>query len=61
MSMHRLRRFSAPNTHWFAKLLVMAGWITSISIVALVPIDVWSTLKHTQNKSINAMWSISYW
>lgn len=57
----RLRRFAAPKTHWFAKLLVMAGWITSISIVALVPIDVWATLKHTQNRSINTMWSISYW
>lgn len=57
----RLRRFSAPKVHWFAKMLVLLGWITSISIVALVPIDVWATLKATQNHSINIMWSISYW
>ena len=57
----RLRRYAAPTVHWFARLLVLAGWVTSVSIVALVPIDVWSTLKHSQNTSINIMWSISYW
>lgn len=57
----RLRQYSAPTVHWFARLLVLTGWMTSISIVALVPIDVWATLQHTQNKSINVLWSISYW
>ena len=57
----RLRKYAAPKVHWFAKLLVLAGWLTSISIVALVPIDVWATLAHKQSRSIFLMWSISYW
>ncbi|EIE27296.1 hypothetical protein COCSUDRAFT_64161 [Coccomyxa subellipsoidea C-169] len=35
--------------------------MTSISIIAIVPIDVWVTLNGGNNKSVFIMWAICYW
>ena len=46
------------------RIVVSVAWTTSLSIVALVPIDVWNTLQHKSGGTggpIGVMWSISYW
>ena len=43
------------------QLTTAVAWITSIGIVALVPIDVWSTLNKTSRESVAVMWSVAYW
>ena len=58
---YRLRRFASPTTPITASLITAVAWITSIGIVALVPIDVWSTLKATSRSSVAVMWEIAYW
>lgn len=35
--------------------------MTSISIIAIVPIDVWTTLNGGDSKSVFIMWGICYW
>ena len=47
--------------HLSAQLVASMGWITSISIVALVPIDVWSSLRDGNTKPVSVLWTISYW
>ena len=39
----------------------MVGWITSISVIAIVPIDVWVTLTDGDTRSLAVMWLICYW
>ena len=46
------------------RIVVSVAWTTSLSIVALVPIDVWNTLQHKSGGTggpIGVMWSISFW
>ena len=43
------------------QLITAVGWITSIGIVALVPIDVWASLHKSNRSSVAVMWSIAYW
>ncbi len=45
----------------FVRGLAMIGWVTSISVIALVPIDVWVTLTDGDTSSIAVMWLICYW
>ena len=47
--------------HFSVQLVASVGWITSISIVALVPIDVWSTLYNTDRHQVAVLWLICYW
>lgn len=37
------------------------AWLTALSVVALVPIDVYTTLSHQEAPAISTLWSISYW
>ena len=39
-----LRAYAAPRVSLHARAIVLVAWITSASIVALVPLDVWTTL-----------------
>ena len=39
-----LRAYAAPRVPLHARAIVLVAWITSASIVALVPLDVWTTL-----------------
>lgn len=38
-----------------------AGWLTSLSVVALVPIDVYTSLAGKDTGALSTLWSISYW
>ena len=57
----RLRRYASPQVPFSARCLAVLGWLTSISVVALVPVDVWSTLNESSNPSITIMWKACYW
>lgn len=37
------------------------AWLTALSVVALVPIDVYSTLARRQTGPLETLWNISYW
>jgi hypothetical protein len=41
--------------------VTFVGWLTSLSVVALVPIDVYTSLAHRDPGSLDVLWSISYW
>jgi hypothetical protein len=43
------------------RLFAGVGWMTSISIIAIVPIDVWTTLNGGDSRSVFIMWAICYW
>ncbi|KAK9843415.1 hypothetical protein WJX81_001086 [Elliptochloris bilobata] len=56
-----LRTYAAPSVPVFVRGIAMVGWITSISVIAIVPIDVWVTLTDGDTRSIAVMWLICYW
>ncbi|KAK9907685.1 hypothetical protein WJX75_008089 [Coccomyxa subellipsoidea] len=56
-----LRRYASPRVPLLVRLIAAVGWMTSISIIAIVPIDVWTTLNGGNNKSVFIMWAICYW
>lgn len=56
-----LRKLSAPRVAPVILGVTFVGWLTSLSVVALVPIDVYSALAHREPGSLDVLWSISYW
>ncbi|GAB4818944.1 hypothetical protein N2152v2_005990 [Parachlorella kessleri] len=56
-----LRRFAAPKVSIVSLVATGLAWLTALSVVALVPIDVYSTLAHKEAPAIKTLWSISYW
>lgn len=58
---HRLRKLAAPKVTPVVLAVTFVGWLTSLSVVALVPIDVYSALGHKDPGSLDILWSISYW
>ena len=42
-------------------LITCAAWLTSLSVVALVPIDVYTTLAGKEVGALGTLWSVSYW
>eukprot|EP00884_Botryococcus_braunii_P014847 jgi/Botrbrau1/23363/Bobra.0051s0016.1 len=59
--MFLIRRYAAPSVPILVRFIASIGWLTSISIVALVPIDVWTTLNHNSSESILILWMSCYW
>ena len=48
----------------FVKVTAVIAWLTSLSIVALVPVDVLDSLQGTSGSitgPLGILWSISYW
>ncbi len=64
LSIMLLRRYADPFRVTF---LVMAtafyAWLTSLSVVALVPLDAFTVLEGSENHipAITILWKISYW
>ncbi|EFN54970.1 hypothetical protein CHLNCDRAFT_134747 [Chlorella variabilis] len=56
-----LRKLAAPKVTPVVLAVTFVGWLTSLSVVALVPIDVYSALGHKDPGSLDILWSISYW
>lgn len=60
-AMCRLRYYASPNTPLAVYCSTGLAWLTSFSIIALVPIDVWATMSEQDNEIIGVLWDISYW
>lgn len=63
MSAVLLHRYAAPKRVSFLVLLISwYGWLTSFSVVALVPLDVYTTLSGEGNDTVVLyLWRVSYW
>ena len=57
----RIRKFAAPKTSLIVHLITCLAWLTALSVVALVPIDVYTTLAHRNTGPLPTLWNISYW
>jgi hypothetical protein len=58
------RKYAAPTVPWPARAIVAVAWVTSASIVALVPIDVVAALMGAGGRSTAAvatLWTAAYW
>ena len=42
-------------------VITYIGALTALSVVALVPIDVYCALSHSDPGPLGTLWSISYW
>jgi hypothetical protein len=56
-----LRKLAAPRVTPVVLAVTFVGWLTSLSVVALVPIDVYASLARREPGSLDVLWSISYW
>lgn len=67
---YMLHHYASPKVSLSSRIVVGYGWLISLSIVLLVPVDIWMTIceasgaKHVQCGSriaIVCMWSLAYW
>lgn len=56
-----LRYFAGPDVPRYVFLTVGYTWFCSLSIIVLVPADIWTTIVESQNGGISFFWSWSYW
>lgn len=59
-----MRYYAAPGVPLFVRAVAVVAWVTSLSIVALVPVDVLNSLQGTSGSltgPLGILWSISYW
>ena len=57
----RLRKLAAPKVTPVVLVITYIGALTALSVVALVPIDVYCALSHSDPGPLGTLWSISYW
>ena len=57
----RLRRYCADTVVWSVRITTAFAWLTSMMVVAVVPLDVYSTLKHEKPAALGVMWNIAFW
>ncbi|KAK7247392.1 hypothetical protein RIF29_42275 [Crotalaria pallida] len=57
-----LRYFAGPDVPRYVLFTVGYTWLSSLSIIVLVPADIWATISSRHdNGSISFFWSWSYW
>ncbi|RWR92460.1 LMBR1 domain-containing protein 2 A-like protein isoform X1 [Cinnamomum micranthum f. kanehirae] len=56
-----LRYFAGPDVPRYVLLTVGYTWFCSISIIILVPADIWTTIIDHEKGGISFLWSWSYW
>ncbi|CAK8567281.1 unnamed protein product [Lathyrus sativus] len=62
MVLFTLRYFAGPDVPRYVLFTVGYTWFCSLSIIILVPADIWATIaSHTENGGISFFWSWSYW
>lgn len=57
----RINHYAEKHVEWSVRLATGYGWLTSMGVVALVPLDVWSTLAKQPVAAIGTLWDIAYW
>ena len=58
---HSLHRYAAPTVPPHARAIVLVAWVTSASVVALVPVDVYTALAGDAPGALPALWAAAYW
>jgi len=53
--------FPLKNVPLSVRIAMAYAWLTSISIIAFIPVDVWATLNGNNVHPIYVMWEISFW
>ncbi|KAG5015588.1 hypothetical protein JHK85_021724 [Glycine max] len=62
MVLFTLRYYAAPHVPRYVLLTVGYTWLSSLSIIILVPADIWTTISSNHdNGGISFFWSWSYW
>ncbi|TKY59475.1 LMBR1 domain-containing protein A [Spatholobus suberectus] len=61
MVIFTLKYFSGPDVPKYVFFTVAYTWFCSLSIIILVPADIWTTLNGDENGAISFLWSLSYW
>ncbi|KAK3211247.1 hypothetical protein Dsin_015953 [Dipteronia sinensis] len=60
-----LRYFAGPEVPRYVLFTVGYAWFCSLSIIILVPADIWAAISqppnHNENGGISFFWSFSYW
>jgi len=56
-----LRHYASPEVSLVVYCSTGVAWLTAMSIVALVPIDVWATMSQQPVPQIGTLWDLSYW
>lgn len=57
----RLRRYCANTVAVSVRIATAYAWLTSMAVVVIVPLDVYSTLDHEKPPELGIMWDIAYW
>ncbi|XP_027345490.1 LMBR1 domain-containing protein 2 homolog A-like [Abrus precatorius] len=53
--------FSGPDVPKYVFFTVAYTWFCSLSIIILVPADIWTTMHADKHGAISFLWSLSYW
>ncbi|XP_028790134.1 LMBR1 domain-containing protein 2 homolog A-like, partial [Neltuma alba] len=61
MVIFTLKYFAGPDVPKYVFFTVAYTWFCSISIIVLVPADIWTTIHGDYNGEISILWSLSYW
>ncbi|RDX90810.1 LMBR1 domain-containing protein 2-like A, partial [Mucuna pruriens] len=61
MVIFTLKYFSGPHVPRYVFFTVAYTWFCSLSIIILVPADIWTTLNNDKSGAISFLWSLSYW
>ncbi|KAI4296401.1 hypothetical protein L6164_036362 [Bauhinia variegata] len=56
-----LRYFAGPDVPKYVFFTVAYTWFCSLSIIVLVPADIWTTINGDHSGVISFLWSLSYW
>ncbi|KAE7998022.1 hypothetical protein FH972_002601 [Carpinus fangiana] len=61
MVISTLKYFAGPEVPRYVLFTVGYTWFCSLSVIILVPADIWATMHHNQNGGISFFWTWSYW
>ncbi|XP_048437918.1 LMBR1 domain-containing protein 2 homolog A-like [Pyrus x bretschneideri] len=61
MVLFTLKYFAGPEIPRYVMLTVGYTWFCSLSIIVIVPADIWTTINHIESGGISFFWSWSYW
>ncbi|KAL3843773.1 hypothetical protein ACJIZ3_001176 [Penstemon smallii] len=53
--------FAGPDVARYVRIAVGYTWFCSLSIIILVPADIWTTIINYEKGGISFLWSWSYW
>ncbi|XP_048432146.1 LMBR1 domain-containing protein 2 homolog A-like isoform X2 [Pyrus x bretschneideri] len=61
MVLFTLKYFAGPEVPRYVMITVGYTWFCSLSIIVIVPADIWTTINHIESGGISFFWSWSYW